>query len=175
MASASRILERLGHTVHPTYAALTPLTDDGGPFAALAGISLPVTITARSAERESTASGGFLFTHHGYSGPSVLDVSHVAVRSRRSTGNRARSRCAGPRSVPRSGRARSGAEGTGTVAAVIRRELPQRLADALMAAAGVDRHPARPAAPGGPAASDRGAGRGGRCRGPATRGTGRRR
>ena len=77
-----RVLERLGHTMHATYAALTPLTAEPAPFAALSGVSLPVTLTARSDARVATATGGFLFTHHGYSGPSVLDVSHVAVRAR---------------------------------------------------------------------------------------------
>jgi predicted Rossmann fold flavoprotein len=77
-----RLLARLGHTIHPTYAALTPLTAEPTPFASLSGVSLPVTLTARDAQRTSTATGGFLFTHHGYSGPSVLNVSHVAVRSR---------------------------------------------------------------------------------------------
>ena len=77
-----RVMERLGHTMHSTYAALTPLTAEPAPFGALSGVSLPVTLTARSDVRAATASGGFLFTHHGYSGPSVLDVSHVAVRAR---------------------------------------------------------------------------------------------
>jgi predicted Rossmann fold flavoprotein len=77
-----RLLARLGHTMHSTYAALTPLTAEPAPFASLSGVSLPVTLTARDARRASTATGGFLFTHHGYSGPSVLNVSHVAVRSR---------------------------------------------------------------------------------------------
>ena len=77
-----RIVEALGHTLHPTYAALTPLTAQPAPFATLSGVSLPVTITARADDLSSTATGGFLFTHHGYSGPVVLDVSHVAVRSR---------------------------------------------------------------------------------------------
>lgn len=77
-----RIMERLGHTMHATYAALTPLTAEPPLFGALSGISLPVTLTARANSRVATATGGFLFTHHGYSGPSVLDVSHVAVRAR---------------------------------------------------------------------------------------------
>jgi len=77
-----RVLERLGHAMHPTYAALTPLTADPSPYGILSGVSLPVTLTARAGSRTATATGGFLFTHHGYSGPSVLDVSHVAVRSR---------------------------------------------------------------------------------------------
>jgi predicted Rossmann fold flavoprotein len=77
-----RVLARLGHAMHPTYAALTPLVAEPPTFGALSGVSLPVTLTARGDGRSATATGGFLFTHHGYSGPSVLDVSHVAVRSR---------------------------------------------------------------------------------------------
>jgi predicted Rossmann fold flavoprotein len=79
-----RELARLGHTIHPTYAALTPLTDVTASFGALSGVSLPVTLSVRDdeAKRHATARGGFLFTHQGYSGPAVLDVSHVAVRSR---------------------------------------------------------------------------------------------
>ncbi|MEP6732944.1 MAG: aminoacetone oxidase family FAD-binding enzyme, partial [bacterium] len=77
-----RVLAKLGHSIRPTYAALTPIVATPSPYASLAGVSLSVTLTATSASRSSTASGGFLFTHIGYSGPSVLDVSHVVVRSR---------------------------------------------------------------------------------------------
>ena len=59
----------------------TPLTAPASAFSDLAGVSLPVTVTARDAARSATAAGGFLFTHQGYSGPALLDVSHVAVRS----------------------------------------------------------------------------------------------
>jgi len=138
------ILERLGHTIHPTYAALTPLVAEPSAFGTLAGISLPVTITARDGTRSATASGGFLFTHRGYSGPSVLDVSHVAVRSRleADAGARLTVRWAalGEADWERALRP----EGTRTVAGVLRRELPERLADALAGAAGVP--PSRPLA-----------------------------
>jgi hypothetical protein len=77
-----RIAEQLGHTINATYPALTPLTADPAPFGDLAGISLPVTIACRAGAMTASATGGFLFTHRGYSGPAVLDVSHVAVRSR---------------------------------------------------------------------------------------------
>jgi predicted Rossmann fold flavoprotein len=70
-----------GHTVHPRYAALTPLTASPHPHADLAGISLDVTIAAQSTRERASSRGGFLITHRGYSGPAVLDVSHVAVRS----------------------------------------------------------------------------------------------
>jgi predicted Rossmann fold flavoprotein len=138
------ILEALGHIIHPTYAALTPVLANGSPFAELSGVSLPVTITARDGRRSAASSGGFLFTHRGYSGPSVLDVSHVLVRSRLESGGGARLQVrwtmrddAGWEEVLRP-------EGTRTVAGVLRRELPDRLADALAGAAGVP--PSRPLA-----------------------------
>jgi predicted Rossmann fold flavoprotein len=71
-----------GHDIVPTYAALTPLTRNPAVHAPLSGISLPVRIRARWRDQEADAHGGFLFTHHGYSGPAILDVSHVAVRAR---------------------------------------------------------------------------------------------
>lgn len=76
------ILAKLGHTMHPSYAALTPLTASAPAFNALSGISLSVSLTARSAQHQAVATGGFLFTHHGYSGPAALNVSHVVVRAR---------------------------------------------------------------------------------------------
>ena len=137
------ILARLGHEMHPTYAALTPVTAEPAPFAELSGVSLTVTMTARGVEpgvpRTATATGGFLFTHRGYSGPSVLDVSHVVVRS------------LNDREVPHARltvrwTTLGDAEweqalrpsGTRTVAGAVRAELPDRLADALIASAGVE-------------------------------------
>lgn len=78
------LARRLGHTVNETYPALTPLTASPPRHADLAGISLAVTIRAPAApgRRALQTAGGFLFTHRGYSGPAVLDISHLAVRSR---------------------------------------------------------------------------------------------
>ena len=130
------ILRGLGHTIHPTYPALTPLTASPAPFAALAGVSLPVTIVARNGERTARASGGFLFTHRGYSGPAVLDVSHVAVRSRMEHG--AARLTVRWTSLDAAGwDAALRPEGTRTVGGALRRRLPDRLADALAAEAGV--------------------------------------
>jgi predicted Rossmann fold flavoprotein len=133
-----RIIERLGHTMHPTYAALTPVTASPAPYAELSGVSLTVDITATSASRTATASGGFLFTHHGYSGPSVLDVSHVVVRSRADQDAKPAQLSVrwapltedewSSRLAPRGGR---------TVTGAIRAELPDRLADMLVARARV--------------------------------------
>lgn len=133
-----RVLERLGHTVHATYAALTPLVASPPPYASLSGVSLPVTLTATSRTREATATGGFLFTHIGYSGPSVLDVSHVAVRSRAD-------RDEPPARVTVRWTTLDGDEwvdrlkprGTRTVAGALRAELPDRLAAALIATVAV--------------------------------------
>jgi len=133
-----KVVETLGHTVHPTYAALTPITVEPPPFANLAGVSLAVTLTARAAELIATSTGGFLFTHRGYSGPAVLDVSHVVVRSRSGTVPPARLLVRWTRlgeeeweSVLRSG-------GPRTVASALRTALPDRLAGALLEMARVN-------------------------------------
>jgi len=133
------MLERLGHTIHPTYAALTPLTAQPAPFGVLAGVSLRVGITARSADETAGAEGGFLFTHHGYSGPAVLDVSHVAVRSRAA---RVTVRWGGLGREQWEQALRP--EGARTVGGAVRTELPDRLAGMLLEAAGVT--PATPLA-----------------------------
>jgi predicted Rossmann fold flavoprotein len=137
-----RLAEELGHTVHPTYAALTPLTSREAPFSALAGISLPVTMTARDGARSAVSTGGFLFTHQGYSGPAVLDVSHVAVRSLGGTPADLRVRWT-PLGDGDWEEAFAPA-GARTVVATLRTHLPERLAVALSGQAGVE--PSRPLA-----------------------------
>jgi predicted Rossmann fold flavoprotein len=138
------LLAALGHTVHPTYAALTPVTADPGPFGGLAGLSLPVAIDARDGDRRASASGGFLFTHRGYSGPAVLVVSHVLVRARAEGHADARLsvRWTGLDAAAWEALLREG--GARSVAGALKRELPERLAAALLAAAGID--PRRPLA-----------------------------
>jgi predicted Rossmann fold flavoprotein len=138
------MLSALGHTIHPTYAALTPVVSEPAPFGDLAGVSLPVTITASDTTRRASATGGFLFTHRGYSGPSVLDVSHVMVRSRTEGKADARLGVRWARLDAAGWEAALRPRGTRTVAGVLRRELPERLADALAVAAGVP--PSRPLA-----------------------------
>lgn len=77
-----RVAAALGHTVNPTYPALTPLTAKPHPHAALAGVSKTVSISAPDTKRSFRTTGGFLFTHEGWSGPTVLDASHLAIRGR---------------------------------------------------------------------------------------------
>ena len=75
-----RFAESLGHTVHALYPALTPLIANPPVHAELSGLSLDVHIRAKWQGKTRTAEGGFLFTHRGYSGPAVLDISDVATR-----------------------------------------------------------------------------------------------
>jgi predicted Rossmann fold flavoprotein len=131
------ILAKLGHTIHPTYPALTPVLAEPAPFGALAGISLPVTVTARDDGRSATSTGGFLFTHRGYSGPAVLDVSHILVRSRIKGESEARLVVRWTRLDEASWEAALKPEGTGTVVGLLRHELPERLAEAIAGMAGV--------------------------------------
>lgn len=128
---AFRALTALGHTVHPTYPALTPLTTDPPRFADLAGVSLDVAIDARGADERRTSRGGFLFTHRGYSGPALLDVSHIAVRGRLLRQPRATIRVAWGATTTTDWEARLRSSGT-QVASVVRRTLPARLADRLL-------------------------------------------
>jgi predicted Rossmann fold flavoprotein len=131
-----RVAGDLAHVVHETYPALTPLVAEPAAHAALAGISLDVRVRAKWRGRVTEARGGFLFTHRGYSGPSVLDVSHVAVRSRLAGGEPATIR------VQWSGLDVNAwqdalASATGLVVNVVARQVPQRLAERLMSEASI--------------------------------------
>lgn len=136
-----RLVEALGHTVHPTYPALTPLLAEPPVHGHLAGVSLPVTLRApgvrgRPGEGCPEAEGGFLFTHRGYSGPAILNVSHFAVQAR-DRGEEQPVTVAWTGEDGRVWDTRLQDEGSGPVTALLRRHLPQRLADHLMAEAGV--------------------------------------
>ena len=133
-----RELARLGHTVNPVYAALTPITAARSPFAELSGVSLRVQISARDrdAKRESTATGGFLFTHQGYSGPSVLDVSHVVTRAKSPASARLTVQWTELGEKEWEDALRP--QGNRTVTGALRAALPDRLATVLLSLAKVD-------------------------------------
>jgi len=134
--SGLRLLRKLGHTIHDTYPALTPLTASPPIHAELAGISLQVTLEAPAGKRSFKTRGGFLFTHRGYSGPAVLNMSHVAVQSRlRGEHQPIRVQWASIDAAACDELLRSG--GPATVGSVVRRHLPARLADWLVKNAGV--------------------------------------
>jgi predicted Rossmann fold flavoprotein len=130
-----RIASALGHRLSPTYPALTPLVAEsptGTPHAALAGVSLTVRLRARPNERRAIETmGGFLFTHRGYSGPSVLDISHIATR-----GERPAIRAQWSSLDAAAWTRELGAHGS-LVSSVLSRHVPVRLAELLMNEAGV--------------------------------------
>jgi predicted Rossmann fold flavoprotein len=126
-----RIAAALGHRVHAVYPALTPLLADPSVHADLSGVSLAARVRARSGKRMVEATGGFLFTHRGYSGPAVLDVSHLPARDRQAT---VRVQWAAVDDVEWERRL---AHSSRTVLHTIAETLPQRLAVSLMREAAV--------------------------------------
>ncbi|MFN2316195.1 MAG: NAD(P)/FAD-dependent oxidoreductase [Gemmatimonadales bacterium] len=129
-------LEALGHQVHPTYPALTPLIGVAPAHHNLSGISLPVRITVPGTRPPVESAGGFLFTHRGWSGPAVLDVSHCAVRARME---------GRPAQLLVSWDDREAAvweetllSAPGSVGGALRGALPDRLASLILEEAGVD-------------------------------------
>ncbi len=132
------IARRTGHVVHPTYPALTPLTAHPAVHASLAGISLEVTLDAPGARRIRSATGGFLFTHRGYSGPVVLDLSHLAVRSRDAGVERQPLRVCWTALKDEAWEKRLTQRTAQSVSTLVRAELPARLADWLVADAGIE-------------------------------------
>ncbi len=131
-----RWCESHDHTLHPRYPALTPLTGTSPAHAALAGVSLPVEIRTGKSRDSASSTGGFLFTHRGWSGPAVLDVSHVVTRWRDDAQGDP------PLLHVRWGQAQMDWEavlggGAGTVARAVSRHLPERLGRMLLDEAGV--------------------------------------
>jgi predicted Rossmann fold flavoprotein len=126
------IAKRLDHTIVPTYPALTPLLSNHRSHWALSGLSLEATLRAPGSGKHARSTGGFLFTHRGYSGPTVLDVSHAYTRDRGDVlvawGHIARAEWDAALE-----------ERTGLVSTRVASRLPSRLAEMLVAAAGVPR------------------------------------
>jgi len=130
------VARALGHVVHDTYPALTPLVATPPIHAGLSGVSLTVRIRTRQDGQSTQTEGGFLFTHRGYSGPSVLDVSHVAIRSLAASESRAILRVRWSEHDEAAWH-RHLVGATGLVANVVAAHVPKRLADALVAECGL--------------------------------------
>jgi hypothetical protein len=130
-----KLAQALGHSITPTYPALVPLLSSRAEWAELSGISVPVRMRALDGDRLlEEREGDFLFTHRGFSGPIVLDMSrHVTQPG---------SRCI--LSVQWGGGAAGGwadrlrEVGGGTALSALREELPERLARSLLRVASVD-------------------------------------
>lgn len=132
------ISRRLGHNVHQTYPALTPLTTDPAVHAPLAGITVTATLEGKTNGRRLATTDGLLFTHRGYSGPAVLDLSHVAVRSRLAGGPREAIRVSWSALDDAAWEIRLTERSPRAVLTVLRDTLPVRLAEQLLKEANVD-------------------------------------
>lgn len=71
----------LGHSLVAQTPALVPLTFDGSPFVALAGVSHPASITIADGRDRHVVEGSLLWTHAGISGPAALDASRIWLRA----------------------------------------------------------------------------------------------
>jgi predicted Rossmann fold flavoprotein len=73
-----RLARQVGHRIVEPRPALVPLTFDATgwkPFAALAGVSLPVAIACGAGRQRASFQDDLLFTHRGLSGPAILQIS----------------------------------------------------------------------------------------------------
>jgi predicted Rossmann fold flavoprotein len=135
------IARRLGHRMIDTYPALTPLFGKDESHTSLSGVSLDVRLRAlvrrslgeggKVGSKTIETFGGFLFTHRGYSGPSVLDISHLTARGETPT-------------IRATWSVRTAAEWTkdfaapsATVLTILARYIPARLAEHLMIEIGI--------------------------------------
>jgi predicted Rossmann fold flavoprotein len=125
----------LGHSLVPTYPALVPLTSSDPAWGELAGVSVHVRLAAtRAGKLLEQREGDLLFTHRGFSGPVVLDLSrHLSSPDGSACELRVHWT---PRDVPDwDGALRE--VGRGTLGARLRDALPRRLADRLLHIAGL--------------------------------------
>jgi predicted Rossmann fold flavoprotein len=129
------IARRLGHEVVDPYPALASLR--GGPpeHHSLAGLSIRVRITAGEGKRAASSVGDFLFTHHGYSGPVVLNMAHHASRTAL-RGERCALRVAWLDRSEEDWRHLI-TDGKGTLRGSLKEHLPDRLVDVLLAELGL--------------------------------------
>ncbi len=125
----------LGHRIEPTHPALVPLLAPEGPWTGLAGVSLPARLRAVRGERELEArEGDLLFTHRGFSGPVVLDLSRH-LTAPRAEGVELRARWLGAGAPDWEEGLLAG--GRGGVGPLLAKHLPRRLARALCSIASV--------------------------------------
>jgi predicted Rossmann fold flavoprotein len=130
------IARELGHTLAPLHAALVPLHSADPRTAELAGIALRVRLRAVRGESVlEERENDFLFTHKGFSGPVVLDVSHHFTGPD-AAGVRLLAHWLGNHRPDWDELLQRG--GKQTVGGILREELPRRLVALLVARAGLD-------------------------------------
>lgn len=129
--------KRLGVATVPTAPALVPLITADARWKKLAGIALPARVRAMQGEHcIDEREREFLFTHRGFSGPVVLDMSrHLTVTSPGAPAVQLRVRWGGGDAGIWEGALR--AAGKRLITTVLRERLPERLAEELVACAGI--------------------------------------
>lgn len=76
-----RLAKEFGHRVVPTIPALTPLTTQEADWKSIRGVSLPARLTlVVDGKKGVSFEGSFLFTHFGFSGTPVLNISRHWLR-----------------------------------------------------------------------------------------------
>ncbi len=77
------IAKNLGHSITELNPALTPLLSEEPFLELLSGYSLPSEVTMMEGDKKLIAfSGPLLFTHKGYSGPLILNISRHFINSK---------------------------------------------------------------------------------------------
>jgi predicted Rossmann fold flavoprotein len=141
-------------TVNKTYPALVPLVGEHpGGENTLPGVSLDCQVKIKKAETkkaQQASRSGFLFTHKGYSGPSILDLSHHVVNDSSHSNNNSSSisklvvnwnpacdwkEVLNPAAA---GQSSGGGGGSDLVIKRLKLHLPARLCEALLKEADVD-------------------------------------
>ena len=116
------VAERLGHSIVPPEAALTPLyLEKGSPLRGLAGMSLPATVSTESV----SFTDDILFTGDGLSGPAALKASLFWRRGEPLTLDFLPGEDAGKLFSDANA-------GRGTARSLLARRLPRRLVDRLL-------------------------------------------
>lgn len=137
-----KIAQTFGHTLVPTTASLTPLMTNDPVWKSLSGLTLPVRLTLWiSGKKAHETCDSFLFTHFGFSGPAALDMSRHWIRADRSKPVRLEASFfpdAKEEDAAEDLRLSAGLGGKRTVRGWLDRNLPARLADALLEKAQVE-------------------------------------
>lgn len=134
-----QLVKKLGHEVTRTFPALVPLLLEQDHFlTTLKGISVDIrlTLTNRNGKQLEHFDDAVLFTHFGLSGPGALDISRYYLAQAK--GDRRLLINWLPERTPEETNALLQGLGNKQIQTWLRTMLPQRLADALVAQAGLD-------------------------------------
>ncbi|MBL8144858.1 MAG: NAD(P)/FAD-dependent oxidoreductase [Anaerolineae bacterium] len=136
------LAQAMGHSLTPRiFPALVPLLLPAGHFLReLSGVSFDcaLTVTSGTGKRLHAVSGAALCTHFGLSGPAVLDISRYWLDARASDSNAALLLNVLPADAPDRLDELLRGLGRSTPLYALTRRLPDRLARALVIAAGLD-------------------------------------